>query len=235
VDDFISHLSVTDKVKLLGQQDVGSINGTSLWPRGYHFWNEALHGLCKGCASPTKGGCTTGRCCATQFPAPNGLGCAMNRTLWKAIGTAISTEARTFYKYNADVNGLGFFAPQLNLWANPLWGRNMEAPGEDPFVVGEYGKAWVRGMQGEGGEGGAASVSPGGRPYLKAYATPKHFVGQVLWWESLAPPAHTNSTSRGRRTRAAASPTALCWSATATTRGTPCTTWSGTCSRSARR
>ena len=46
----------------------------------------------------------------------------MNRSLWHAVGQAISTEARSFYKYDAGLNGLGFFAPQINLWANPLWG-----------------------------------------------------------------------------------------------------------------
>eukprot|EP01046_Picozoa_sp_COSAG06_P080993 COSAG06_NODE_28205_length_578_cov_2.405010_1_plen_103_part_10 len=46
-------------------------------------------------------------------------------------------------------------------------GVRFNVAGEDPYVSGEYGQAWVRGLQGHG-EG-----------YRKAYATPKHFVGQM--------------------------------------------------------
>eukprot|EP01046_Picozoa_sp_COSAG06_P024163 COSAG06_NODE_1954_length_7985_cov_27.960817_5_plen_848_part_00 len=49
--------------------------------------------------------------------------------------------------------------------------RSFYVTGEDPYVSGEYGQAWVRGLQGHG-EGGAQG-------YRKAYATPKHFVGQM--------------------------------------------------------
>ena len=160
----ISHMSPVDKLKTLGQSPSGNApNGSSLWPRGgYRFWTEALHGVCTGCDRQSG-------TCATQFPAPSGLATAMNRTLWRAIGSAISTEARALFKFGK-ISGLGFFAPQLNLWTNPLWGRNLEAPGEDPYVSGEYGQAWVRGLQGHG---------ESAKGYRKAYATPKHFVGQM--------------------------------------------------------
>jgi beta-glucosidase-like glycosyl hydrolase len=195
VGDMISHMSPVDKLKTLGQSPSGNApNGSSLWPRGgYRFWTEALHGVCTGC---------TGGTCATQFPAPSGLATAMNRTLWRAIGSAISTEgesatstrlpmliklkcvvypfqfltcmllkhtARALFKFGK-ISGLGFFAPQLNLWTNPLWGRNLEAPGEDPYISGEYGQAWVRGLQGH---------NESAHGYRKAYATPKHFIGQM--------------------------------------------------------
>jgi hypothetical protein len=128
ISDMMSHMTPVDKLKTLGQTTSGNApnSSSSLWPRGgYHFWTEALHGVCTGC---------TGGTCATQFPAPSGLATAMNRTLWRAIGSAISTEARALFKYGK-ISGLGFFAPQLNLWTNPLWGRNLEAPGEDNIYL----------------------------------------------------------------------------------------------------
>jgi beta-glucosidase-like glycosyl hydrolase len=113
---------------------------------------------CQGC----------GEKCATQFPEANALGCAMNASLWHAIGDAISTEARAFYRV-MPLNGLSFFAPQLNMAANPLWGRNMECPGEDPHVTSVFAREYVRGMQGD---------HPSG--ILKTVCTPKHFVGQLF-------------------------------------------------------
>lgn len=77
--------------------------------------------------------------------------------------------ARVLFKFGK-ISGLGFFAPQLNLWTNPLWGRNLEAPGEDPYISGEYGQAWVRGLQGH---------NESAHSYRKAYATPKHLIGQM--------------------------------------------------------
>ena len=45
-------------------------------------------------------------------------------------------------------------------------GRGQEVPGEDAFVCGRYGAAYVRGMQTEDENG-----------YVRAVASPKHFVG----------------------------------------------------------
>ena len=57
---------------------------------------------------------------------------------------------------------------QINKAANPLWGRNMECPGEDPFLTAVYAYQYVRGLQGD-------------HPtVLKAIATPKHFLGQIF-------------------------------------------------------
>ena len=44
------------------------------------------------------------------------------------------------------------------------WGRNDESPSEDPWVVGQYGAAWVRGVQ--------QLENPLGKGYLKVAASP---------------------------------------------------------------
>jgi beta-glucosidase len=56
--------------------------------------------------------------------------------------------------------------------SNPLWGRNMECPGEDPFLSASFAYHYVHAFQ-----GGEAAMQPG--VPLKAVATPKHFTGQV--------------------------------------------------------
>lgn len=48
-------------------------------------------------------------------------------------------------------------------------GRNMECPGEDPYVTSVYAREYVRAMQGE---------HPSG--ILKTVCTPKHFTGQMF-------------------------------------------------------
>ena len=71
------------------------------------------------------------------------------------------------------LDGLTFFAPQINLASNPLWGRNMECPGEDPYLTSVYAYEYVTGMQ-----GGNATEMEG--KILKTVTTPKHFMGQMF-------------------------------------------------------
>lgn len=123
----------------------------------YDYWNEALHGVAR-----------TG--VATVFPEPIGLAATFNPKLIEQMGDAIATEGRA--KYNvarkngnyARFTGLTFWSPNVNIFRDPRWGRGMETYGEDPFLTGTMGTAFVRGLQGEG-------VSS----YLKAAATAKHF------------------------------------------------------------
>ena len=56
------------------------------------------------------------------------------------------------------------WAPNVNIFRDPRWGRGQETPGEDPIINGEYGVAFVSGMQGSA-EG----------KYLRAAACLKHY------------------------------------------------------------
>ena len=66
----------------------------------------------------------------------------------------ISTEARA--KYNDAMRndqhemffGLTFWAPNINIFRDPRWGRGQETYGEDPFLTSRMGVAFVTGMQG---------------------------------------------------------------------------------------
>ena len=121
----------------------------------YNWWNEALHGLARG-----------GN--ATVFPQAIALAAMFDDAFLEKIAEAISTEARA--KYNAlsaegdrDIyHGLTVWSPNINIFRDPRWGRGHETYGEDPYLTSRMGKAFVRGLQGDG-------------ETLKTAACAKHF------------------------------------------------------------
>lgn len=108
----------------------------------YCWWNEALHGVARAGV-------------ATVFPQAIGLGATFDEELVREIGDATSTEGRA--KYNEfskhedrDIyKGLTFWAPNVNIFRDPRWGRGHETYGEDPYLTGQLGMAYVRGLQGD--------------------------------------------------------------------------------------
>lgn len=102
-------------------------------------FGEALHGVCTKCQQPytnkTTGYTSTG--CATSFPHALSMASTFNRSLWTAVGDVIGREGRAMHNENHAV-AVAFFAPNINLYRDPRWGRGMEVPGEDPLTTGEY-------------------------------------------------------------------------------------------------
>ena len=97
---------------------------------------------------------------ATCWPEPIGVGSSFNTSLFEALGTLTSTEARGLQ------GGVGhtYWAPNVNILRDPRWGRGQETPGEDPTLSSSYAEHYVRGMQG------------GDATFLKVSATLKHAV-----------------------------------------------------------
>lgn len=91
---------------------------------------------------------------ATSFPMPLGLAATFSRDLLYRVARATGEEVRA--KYNnftthatyGDHMGLSCFAPVVNIMRDPRWGRNQETFGEDPFLSGDLGTSFVRGLQG---------------------------------------------------------------------------------------
>ena len=108
----------------------------------YCWWNEALHGVAR-----------TGD--STMFPQAIGLGATFDEELIHDIADVISTEGRA--KYNEFVKhedrdiykGLTYWAPNINIFRDPRWGRGHETYGEDPYLTGQLGMAFVKGLQGD--------------------------------------------------------------------------------------
>ncbi len=121
----------------------------------YNWWNEALHGVARA-----------GQ--ATIFPQAIGLGASFDEDMVYEIAEVIAEEGRA--KYNAysrqddrDIyKGLTFWAPNVNIFRDPRWGRGHETYGEDPYLTARLGVKFVQGLQGEG-------------PVMKAAACAKHF------------------------------------------------------------
>ncbi|WP_394646497.1 glycoside hydrolase family 3 C-terminal domain-containing protein [uncultured Sphingomonas sp.] len=121
----------------------------------YDWWNEGLHGLARN-----------GH--ATVFPQAIGMAATWDTGLVHRIGDVVATEARA--KFNAQpvganrriYEGLTIWSPNINIFRDPRWGRGQETYGEDPYLTGRMGVAFVTGLQ------GPDPLHP------KVIATPKH-------------------------------------------------------------
>lgn len=122
----------------------------------YQTWNEALHGVARAGY-------------ATVFPQAIGMAATWDRSMVRSMGDVLSGEARS--KYNQAQRegnhrifyGLTFWSPNINIFRDPRWGRGQETYGEDPFLTGQLGIAFVTGVQGNDPD------------HPRAIATSKHF------------------------------------------------------------
>ena len=121
----------------------------------YDWWSESLHGVAVNGT--------------TEFPEPVGLAATFDAPAIHTMAVAIGTEGRI--KHAQDVRaghsdifeGLDFWAPNINIFRDPRWGRGQETYGEDPFLTARMGVAFVTGMQGDDPR------------YYRVISTPKHF------------------------------------------------------------
>ncbi len=79
----------------------------------------------------------------TCFPTAAATGLSWDRKLVREVGAAIAAEAKS---YGVD----GLLGPGLNIKRSPLCGRNFEYYSEDPYLAGQLGAAYVKGVQENG-------------------------------------------------------------------------------------
>ena len=155
VKDLLSRMTVDEKIDLLRATSPAN---ERLGIEKYYHGNEALHGVVR-----------PGR--FTVFPQAIGLAASWDPDLMLKVSSAISDEARARWneldqgrlQTNQFSDLLTFWSPTVNMARDPRWGRTPETYGEDPFLTGEMGTAFVRGLQGDDPK------------YLKVVSTPKHF------------------------------------------------------------
>ncbi len=122
----------------------------------YNCWNEALHGVARAGV-------------ATIFPQAIGLAATFDEDLLETVADAIATEGRGKYNMQREFGdrdiykGLTFWAPNVNIFRDPRWGRGHETYGEDPYLTSRMGVRFVEGLQGHDDT------------YLKSAACAKHF------------------------------------------------------------
>ncbi len=154
VQDLLSQLTLDEKI---GQMRNPAQGIPRLNIPAYDFWSEALHGVARN-----------GR--ATVFPQAIGMAATWDPALIEKVASAVGDEARAKYHEALRRNGstgiyqgLTMWSPNVNIFRDPRWGRGQETWGEDPFLTGEMGAAYVRGLQGDDPK------------YLKTAACAKHF------------------------------------------------------------
>lgn len=177
IDDYVQRIPVKQKIQMMVHQARG-YDQLSVPP--YQWWSEGLHGALQPCV------CQENTCkCPTSFPCPSGLGNAFNKTLWRAIGSVVGREARAISNLRkrndgygigiTDYDGLTYWSPTINPQRDPRWGRNQESPSEDPYVVSDYAKAFVQGLQQGRATSGKKNVQ-----ILQVGACCKHFIANSL-------------------------------------------------------
>ena len=153
VDDLIGRMTLEEKVAQMRD------HATAIPRLGvpkYDWWNEGLHGVAFAGY-------------ATNFPQVIGMAATWDTDLVHKMGETVSTEARA--KYDEAMReddhemffGLTFWAPNINIFRDPRWGRGQETYGEDPFLTARMGVAFVTGMQGDDPK------------YFRVVSTPKHY------------------------------------------------------------
>ncbi|KDP20227.1 hypothetical protein JCGZ_09859 [Jatropha curcas] len=167
VRDLVSRLTLDEKISQL-------VSSAPAIPRlgipAYEWWSEALHGVANvGRGIHFQGSIQS----ATSFPQVILTAASFDAYQWYRIGQVIGREARAVYNAG-QATGMTFWAPNINIFRDPRWGRGQETPGEDPLVTGKYAVSYVRGIQGDSFQGGKLEG------HLQASACCKHFTAYDL-------------------------------------------------------
>jgi beta-glucosidase len=152
VSDLISRMTLEEKAAALDHKSSGNPRlGIPQWGG----WNQCLHGIWSKSRT------------TTLFPVSIAMGASWDPALVHEEADAMSDEARAMYNIHemgpSTPCGLVYRGPVINISRNPFWGRIQECYGEDPYLTGRMGVAYVKGLQGEDPK------------YLKIAATLKHY------------------------------------------------------------
>ncbi len=151
--DLVSRMTVEEKVSQLTNQAAAI---PRLGVPAYEWWNECLHGVARAGV-------------ATVFPQAIGLAATFDEPLLHEMAKVIADEARAKHHQfvrqgkRGRYQGLTFWSPNINIFRDPRWGRGQETYGEDPYLTGRLGVAFVKGLQGDDPR------------YYEVIATAKHF------------------------------------------------------------
>ncbi|VBB09073.1 Hypothetical protein LUCI_4359 [Lucifera butyrica] len=151
--DLVARMTLEEKVT---QMVYNSPAISRLGVPAYNWWNEGLHGVARAGV-------------ATMFPQTIALAATFDAELIQKVAEVISTEARAkFHEFQSKgdrgiYKGLTFWSPNINIFRDPRWGRGQETFGEDPYLTGRLGVAFIKGLQGQD------------EKYLKVAACAKHY------------------------------------------------------------
>ena len=154
VDNLVSLLTIDEKVNQM-------VNNAPAIERlgipAYNWWNESLHGIAR---SPYH---------VTSYPQAIGMAATWDTASLHTMADYCAEEGRAIFNDSRRRGktgiylGLTYWTPNINIFRDPRWGRGQETYGEDPYLTGMLGKAFVTGLQGNNPK------------YLKASACAKHY------------------------------------------------------------
>jgi len=144
VADLLARMTVEEKAQMLagaGWMESATIERLGIpgikmadGPMGVRSWAGS---------SAITSGSTTAKVLATSFPSGVAMAATWDIDLVQREGQAIGQEVKALGR---DM----ILGPTVNINRVPLWGRNFEGYGEDPYLAARLGVAYIKGVQGEG-------------------------------------------------------------------------------------
>jgi beta-glucosidase len=145
VQDLLSRMTLQEKVAMLSGTDwMQSVPNQRLGipsikmadgPLGIRSWS--------GPSSETSAEFAKTKVTTTAFPAGVAMAATWDTELVESEGQAIGQEVKALGR---DM----ILGPTVNINRTPLWGRNFEGYGEDPYLTTRLALAYIKGVQGEG-------------------------------------------------------------------------------------
>ncbi|MGB8733051.1 MAG: glycoside hydrolase family 3 C-terminal domain-containing protein, partial [Candidatus Sulfotelmatobacter sp.] len=145
VQDLLGRMTLQEKVAMLSGADwMQSVPNERLGipsikmadgPLGIRSW--------AGPSAETSAETAKTKVLTTAFPAGVAMAATWDTELVRAEGQAIGQEVKA-------VGRDMILGPTVNINRTPLWGRNFEGYGEDPYLTSRMGVAYIKGVQSEG-------------------------------------------------------------------------------------
>jgi beta-glucosidase len=174
VADLVSRISDEQKPNLLTARGHLTNRGREALPKlgvpSYYWGANAIH-------SSMFANCTDAGRCSTSFPSGPSWAATFDRSIMQDMAIVVGEEIRAAWNMgnwtDNGNNGLGLDAwgPVINMNRDPRWGRNGEGGAECPYLMGELGSAWTRGLQEGRGEE---------KRFVQVAVTLKHFDANSL-------------------------------------------------------
>lgn len=172
VHDLVSRIPVEAKANLLTARGHLKNRGRQALPElgvpSYYWGSNCLH-------SAMSANCAAAGRCSTSFPSGPSWSATFDRELMRSMAGVVGRETRAFFNMgnftDNGKNGMGLdcWGPVLNINRDPRWGRHGEGGTEDPFLMGQLGLAWTKGLQ-EGED----------KRFIQVAVTLKHFDANSL-------------------------------------------------------
>lgn len=138
IEELIRKLTLREKILLLAGRDEWSTAPIPRLKIGSLIVTDGPHGVRATFPNPYRKASP-----ATAFPTGAAMGSCFDPALVRSMGAALAEETLALGCHV-------LLGPCVNIVRTPLAGRNFETYGEDPYLAGQIGTAWIKGLQSKG-------------------------------------------------------------------------------------